>query len=38
MFTTGMSEIVLVVEDVEGAARFYEEVVGLVPEKDADEE
>ncbi len=38
MFTTGMSEIVLVVEHVDGAARFYEEVVGLVPEKGADEE
>lgn len=38
IFSTGMSEIVMVVEDVEGAARFYEEVVGLVPEKDANEE
>ncbi len=29
MFSSGISELVLVVEDVEAAARFYEEVVGL---------
>ncbi len=31
-FSTGLTEIVLVVEDVERAARFYGEVVGLTPE------
>lgn len=30
-FATGISEIVLVVEDVQRAARFYEDVVGLQP-------
>lgn len=29
MFTTGLSEIVLVVKDVAASARFYREVVGL---------
>ncbi len=38
MFSTGISEIVLLVEDVKSAARFYEEVVGLAPEKEVDEE
>jgi len=38
MFSSGISEMVLVVEDVKAAARFYEEVVGLTPEKEADEE
>lgn len=30
-FATGISEIVLIVEDVQRAARFYEDVVGLEP-------
>ncbi len=38
MFSSGISEMVLMVEDVPAAARFYEEVVGLVPEGEADEE
>jgi len=38
MFSNGISEMVLVVEDVRAAARFYEEVVGLTPEKEADDE
>lgn len=38
MFSNGISEIALVVEDVRAAARFYNEVVGLTPEKEADEE
>ncbi len=38
MFSSGISEMVLVVENVKVAARFYEEVVGLTPEKKADEE
>jgi catechol 2,3-dioxygenase-like lactoylglutathione lyase family enzyme len=38
MFTTGLSEIVLIVKDVPAAARFYRNVVGLTPETEADEE
>lgn len=38
MFTEGLSEIVLVVEDVPAAAEFYREVVGLTPEIEADQE
>lgn len=38
MFSSGISEMVLVVEDVRAAARFYEEVVGLTPEKEPSEE
>ncbi len=38
MFSSGISEMVLMVEDVKAAARFYEEVVGLVPEKEPDED
>lgn len=38
MFSKGISEIVLIVRDVRAAARFYEEVVGLTPEQEADEE
>jgi catechol 2,3-dioxygenase-like lactoylglutathione lyase family enzyme len=34
----GLSEIVLIVDDVRKAADFYERVVGLVPESDADDE
>ena len=35
MFSTGLAEIVLIVNDVRAAARFYRDVVGLVPESDA---
>jgi catechol-2,3-dioxygenase len=38
MFSSGISELLLVVEDVRSSARFYEEVVGLTPEKEADDE
>jgi len=37
MYSVGISEIVLIVEDVPAAARFYREVVGLVPETEPDE-
>lgn len=37
MFSTGISEIVLIVEDVLAAARFYRDVVGLAPETEPDE-
>src|SRR5438046_1809367 len=37
MFTTGISEIVLIVKDVLASARFYRDVVGLTPETEADE-
>jgi catechol-2,3-dioxygenase len=36
-FSTGLAEIVLIVNDVIAAARFYREVVGLTPETDASE-
>ncbi len=32
MFSIGLSEIVLPVKDVKSAARFYQEVVGLIPD------
>ncbi len=38
MFSTGLAEIVLIVKDVKAAARFYREIVGLVPQTDADEQ
>jgi catechol-2,3-dioxygenase len=38
MFSAGFAEIVLVVADVEAAARFYREVVGLTPLGEADHE
>ena len=38
MFSSGISELVLVVKDVRSSARFYEEVVGLTPEKEANDE
>ena len=38
MSSRGLSEIVLIVDDVRKAADFYERVVGLVPESDADDE
>jgi catechol 2,3-dioxygenase-like lactoylglutathione lyase family enzyme len=37
MFSKGLSEIVLIVEDVRKAARFYQEAVGLAPEMAADD-
>jgi catechol-2,3-dioxygenase len=39
MYSSGISELVLVVKDVRSSARFYEEeVVGLTPETEADDE
>lgn len=35
MFSTGLTEIVLIVKDVKAAARFYQEVVGLIPQREA---
>jgi catechol 2,3-dioxygenase-like lactoylglutathione lyase family enzyme len=37
LFTTGLAELVLIVDDVPRAAKFYREVVGLEPETPADE-
>ena len=37
LFTTGLAELVLIVEDVPRAAKFYREVVGLELESPADE-
>jgi catechol 2,3-dioxygenase-like lactoylglutathione lyase family enzyme len=37
-FTTGLAELVLVVEDVPRAAGFYRDVVGLDPESPADDD
>jgi catechol-2,3-dioxygenase len=37
VFSTELAEIVLIVEDVERSARFYREVVGLVPENEPDD-
>ena len=37
-FTTGISEIVLIVEDVLESARYYRDVVGLEPETEATED
>ncbi len=37
MFARGLAEIVLIVKDVPAAARFYREVVGLIPESDAND-
>jgi len=36
-FSTGLAEIVLIVQDVRAAARFYREIVGLIPETEADD-
>ena len=33
----GISEVVLIVSDVPSSARFYRDVVGLIPESEADE-
>ena len=38
LFTTGLAELVLIVEDVPRAARFYREVVGLEPASEADDD
>lgn len=38
MFSTGLTEIVLIVNDVKAAARFYQEVVGLIPQHEADDQ
>jgi catechol 2,3-dioxygenase-like lactoylglutathione lyase family enzyme len=38
MFSRGLSELVLIVQDVPRSATFYREVVGLVPEKEPSEE
>ena len=38
LFTTGLAELVLIVDDVPRAAKFYREVVGLDPETPADDE
>ena len=38
MFSIGLAEVVLLVKDVQAAARFYREVVGLVPQREADNE
>ena len=38
LFTTGLAELVLIVEDVPRAAKFYREVVGLAPEDRSDDE
>jgi catechol-2,3-dioxygenase len=37
MFSKGLAELVLIVNDVRAAARFYRDVVGLTPESEADE-
>ena len=36
MFSVGLAEIVLIVRDLAAAARFYHEVVGLQPVKEAE--
>lgn len=38
MFSVGLAEIVLIVKDVRAAAQFYRDVVGLVPETEANDE
>ena len=38
MYSSGISELVLVVKDVRSSAPFYKEVVGLIPEKEANDE
>ena len=37
-FSSGLAEIVLIVDDVRSAARFYREVVGLTPQTEPDGE
>ena len=38
MFSTGLTELVFIVKDVQAAARFYREVVGLIPQSEANDE
>ena len=38
MFSTGLSEIVLIVKDVRASAYFYRKVVGLTPETEANDD
>ena len=38
MFSTGLAEIVLIVKDVKAAAHFYRDVVGLIPQYEADDQ
>ncbi len=38
MYSSGIAEIVLVVEDVRASAQFYRDVVGLTPQTEPDEE
>lgn len=38
LFSRGLAEIVLIVNDVGASARFYREVVGLIPASKADDE
>ncbi|MDQ2715653.1 MAG: VOC family protein [Chloroflexota bacterium] len=38
MFSTGLTEIVLIVKDVKASARFYREVVGLIAQHEADDQ
>lgn len=37
MFSVGLAEIVLIVNDVKASARFYRDVVGLTPESEPDD-
>ena len=38
LFSRGLAEIVLIVKDVKASARFYREVVGLMPATEPDDE
>jgi hypothetical protein len=38
MFSTGLTEMVLIVKDVNASARLYQEVVGLIPQHEADDQ
>ena len=38
MTSLGLAELVLIVEDVPASPRFYEDVVGLMPENEASDE
>lgn len=38
MFSVGLAEIVLIVKNVMASARFYQDVVGLTPDSEADDE
>ena len=37
MYSSSISELVLIVKDVLSSARFYEEVVALMPEKEVND-